>query len=150
MQERSSAIAMDGLVEVLGGKRVFKRALKSEEDMVSLVRRGLPYKSFASLLEIMELEPEFAPMYLGITKRTLQRRKQQEKLDALESDRVLRLAQVLVKSTEIFKDRPSALEWLRAENVNLSGKKPLDCLDTEIGERQVMDLLGRIEYGVYS
>jgi putative toxin-antitoxin system antitoxin component (TIGR02293 family) len=150
MEEHATAVVIKELVEVLGGKSVFKKPLKSEDALISIVRQGLPYQSYASLLETIEAKTEFAQLFLGITKRTLQRRQQKERLETLESDRVLRLAQVLVKSIDIFKDKPSAIEWLHAENINLGGQSPLDCLDTEIGEHRVMDLLGRIEYGIHS
>jgi putative toxin-antitoxin system antitoxin component (TIGR02293 family) len=150
MEQTSSVAALAGLVEVLGGRSVFRKPLTSEAALISIIRDGLPYKSFASLMKALELTPDFATPFLGINKRTLQRRQQKEKLEALESDRVVRLAQVFVKSRDVFGDKSSALEWLRTSNVNLGGHKPLDCLDTEIGERQVMDLLSRIEYGVYS
>jgi len=34
--------------------------------------------------------------------------------------------------------------------VGLGGETPLEYAETEVGAREVEDLLGRIEYGVYS
>ena len=43
-----------------------------------------------------------------------------------------------------------AVEWLRTQNRALGGKLPMDRLDTDLGAREVEDILGRIAYGVYS
>ena len=36
------------------------------------------------------------------------------------------------------------------ENRALAGARPLDLLDTEVGETEVRDVLGRIDYGLFS
>lgn len=150
MRENTATVELPQLIEVMGGRGVFKKSPKTEDALITQVRAGLPYQALAVLLETLNLPADFAFSFLGITKRTLQRRQQKAKLETLESDRVLRLARVFARSIGVFGDKPSAIEWLHAENVNLRSKKPLDCLDTEIGEQRVMDLLGRIEFGVYS
>ena len=43
-----------------------------------------------------------------------------------------------------------ARTWLAAPQHGLGGAIPLDYARTEVGAREVEDLLGRIEYGVYS
>lgn len=47
-------------------------------------------------------------------------------------------------------DEEKAVEWLQTPNRALGGERPLDQLDTDVGAREVEDLLGRIAYGVYS
>jgi putative toxin-antitoxin system antitoxin component (TIGR02293 family) len=43
-----------------------------------------------------------------------------------------------------------ASEWLRTPNRALGGLAPIDQLDTDLGVREVENILGRIAYGVYS
>jgi antitoxin PrlF len=40
--------------------------------------------------------------------------------------------------------------WFNRPNRALGGTKPLELLDTDAGVEQVVDLLNRIDYGVYS
>jgi putative toxin-antitoxin system antitoxin component (TIGR02293 family) len=47
-------------------------------------------------------------------------------------------------------DEKRAIQWLLIPNRALDGQRPFDQLDTDIGAREVEDLLGRIAYGVYS
>ncbi len=63
---------------------------------------------------------------------------------------MLRIAHLLDVASRVFDALESAADWLRSENLSLGGRTPLEYADTEIGAREVENLLGRIEYGVYS
>jgi putative toxin-antitoxin system antitoxin component (TIGR02293 family) len=54
------------------------------------------------------------------------------------------------RAIAVFGSRESALDWLRSPQFGLGGKIPLRYAETEVGAREVADLLGRIDYGVYS
>jgi putative toxin-antitoxin system antitoxin component (TIGR02293 family) len=54
------------------------------------------------------------------------------------------------KATEVLETKENARRWLGSAQVGLGGAIPLDYAETEVGAREVEDLLGRIEYGVYS
>ncbi|HSH84579.1 MAG TPA: MbcA/ParS/Xre antitoxin family protein [Guyparkeria sp.] len=48
-------------------------------------------------------------------------------------------------------DQAEAERWLESPKPALGGRIPLDVAQQgEEGERQVMDLLGRLEYGIFS
>lgn len=40
--------------------------------------------------------------------------------------------------------------WLTQVNVCLDGKRPIDLIGTEEGKAAVIELLGRIEHGIFS
>jgi putative toxin-antitoxin system antitoxin component (TIGR02293 family) len=90
-----------------------------------------------------------APM-LGISKATLHRRKATGRLDPAESDRVLRFARLMGKAIEVLETEENARSWLTASQYGLGGAVPLEYAGTEVGAREVEDLLGRIAYGVFS
>jgi putative toxin-antitoxin system antitoxin component (TIGR02293 family) len=50
----------------------------------------------------------------------------------------------------VFGERAKASRWLHNPNRALGGVSPLSLLDTDLGTREVEQILGRIEYGVYS
>lgn len=54
------------------------------------------------------------------------------------------------KAVEAMEGEERARRWLSSPQVGLGGAVPLDYAETEVGAREVEDLLGRIEYGVYS
>ena len=47
-------------------------------------------------------------------------------------------------------DRALAMEWLEAPARALAGHTPLQFARSEIGAREVEDLIGRLEHGVLS
>jgi putative toxin-antitoxin system antitoxin component (TIGR02293 family) len=100
----------------------------------------------ASLAVPME---KLVPM-LGISKATLHRRKAEGRLDQAESDRVVRFAKLMGKAVEVMESEENARQWLNSPQFGLGGAVPLEYAETEVGAREVENLLGRIEYGVYS
>ena len=87
---------------------------------------------------------------LGISKATLHRRKNSGRLDAAESDRVVRFARLLGRAAAVMETLDDGRRWLTSPQVGLGGAIPLEYAETEVGAREVENLLGRIEYGVYS
>jgi putative toxin-antitoxin system antitoxin component (TIGR02293 family) len=103
------------------------------------------------LAEKLDLGNAALSRKLGIPQRTMTRRlSQHSRLSAAESDRTVRLARVYATAVEMIGNQEKAVEWLRTPNRALAGERPLDQLDTDLGAREVEDVLGRIAYGVYS
>jgi len=143
--------AASAIAEVLGGRRVLGKAVKKPDDLAELVRKGLPASSVKVLAERLDVGNMVLSQKLGIPQRTLTRRLSQgSRLTAAESDRTVRLARVYARAVEMIGDEEKAVEWFRTPNRALGGERPLDQLDTDVGAREVEDILGRIAYGVYS
>jgi putative toxin-antitoxin system antitoxin component (TIGR02293 family) len=139
------------IAEVLGGRKVLGKTVKKPGDLAELVRKGLPVSSVKVLAERLDVGSTALSQKLGIPQRTLTRRlSQRSRLTAAESDRTVRLARVYASAIEMIGDEEKAVEWLRTPNRALGGQRPLDQLDTDVGAREVEDILGRIAYGVYS
>lgn len=139
------------IAEVLGGRKVLGKAVKNPGDLAELVRKGLPAGSVIALAERLDVGNTVLSQKLGIPQRTLTRRlSERSRLTAAESDRAVRLARVYANAVEMIGDEENAVEWLRTPNRALGGERPLDQLDTDVGAREVEDILVRIAYGVYS
>lgn len=138
------------LTEFMGGASVVGSP-KSHFDFIELIRTGLPSKVIACVVKSSALSEDVIYTSLRIAKRTAARRKATaSRLKPTESELIYRLSKVLVTAAEVFGDRDKAREWLLSENRALHGNRPIDLLDTAIGFEVVMDVLCRIEYGVYS
>ena len=118
--------------------------------MIGLVESGLPFAELNALRASLDLPMERLTPMLGISKATLHRRKAAGRLGREESDRVVRFARLMGKALEVFEGEVPARSWLNSPQVGLGGAVPLDYAETELGAREVEDLLSRIEYGVYS
>ncbi len=141
----------DTIVEILGGRKVLGKGIKSPDDLTHLIRKGLPAGSITVLAAKLHLGNSALSGKLGIPQRTLTRRLSQAlRLTPAESDRTVRMARVYANAVEMIGDEERAIEWLSAPNRALGGERPIDRLDTDTGARVVEDILGRIAYGVYS
>lgn len=140
--------AMEYVLEALGGPKVFKSAVPTSAELRDRVRTGLPYQSLESLRERLNLSLPEAAAILHVPLRTLARRRQERRLDADESDRLYRLARVAAQAVAVLGTEEKAATWLRRANRALNGDAPIALLDTDVGTRQVEDILGRIEHGV--
>lgn len=134
-----------------GGKFDFGQTEKfNAANVIDSIRAGLPIQELEQLRASLDLPIEKLASRLGISKATLHRRKQSGRLIAEESDRVVRFARLMGKAVAVFESEQDARRWLTSPQYGLGGAIPLDYAETEIGAREVEDLLGRIEYGVYS
>jgi putative toxin-antitoxin system antitoxin component (TIGR02293 family) len=68
----------------------------------------------------------------------------------VKADRLFRLARIAAQASAALGSEEKASHWLHAANHALGGGAPLELLDTDLGARQVEELLGRIEHGVNS
>lgn len=138
------------MLTLLGGPRVFSRKIRDAGDLQHALREGFPYAAFEACLETLEWKSSDLAELLGVATRTLARRKSSRQLSPTESDRLYRIAYIARMATDVFGTLEKARAWLHAENQALGGNTPISFLDTEVGERQVEDLLNRINYGVLS
>ena len=122
----------------------------SSGKLIAAIGAGLPVAELEVLRASLDLPMEKLASKLGISIATIQRRKVQGRLDPVESDRVMRFARLMGKAVSVFGNEEDARRWLSAAQFGLGGAVPLDYAKTEVGAREVENLLGRIEHGVYS
>ena len=118
--------------------------------LINCINAGLPIYELEELQARLELPMDKLASKLGISIATIQRRRQRGRLDPGESDRVLRFARLFGKAVALFENEQDARQWLNSPQFGLGGAVPLDYASTEVGAREVENLLGRIEFGVYS
>ena len=138
------------LTKFMGGRSVVGSP-KSDFEFIEILRRGLPSKVIECVVKSSAVSEEVIYNALRIAKRTAARRKASAaRLKAGESELIYRFSKVLVTATEIFGNRDKARDWLLKENRALNGNRPIALLDTGIGFEDVLNVLHRIEFGVYS
>lgn len=139
------------IVEVLGGRKTFKRPVRSTDDLAEQVRSGLPASTVALLAAALSLERAQVAERLNIPQRTLSRRlATKSRLTHDESDRTLRMARVVALAKEVLGTDEKASRWMSNPNRALGGRRPFDQLDTEPGVRLVEEVLYGIAYGMFS
>ena len=134
---------------MLGASPHGQKGASSTAYLRSAVRKGLPFSAFETVLREVDLPQKQLSTILGIPTRTIARRKEIRQLTAAESDRLYRVARVAVHAASVLGDMDKARAWLKRPNRGLGDEVPLSLLDTDIGARQVEDVLVRLEYGIH-
>jgi putative toxin-antitoxin system antitoxin component (TIGR02293 family) len=91
-----------------------------------------------------------APTALGISERTLTRRRGEGRLTAFESDRLYRLISLYALAADVLGGLDAAIEWMRNPALALGNETPLRHARTEGGAKQVATLLARINHGIFT
>jgi putative toxin-antitoxin system antitoxin component (TIGR02293 family) len=119
--------------------------------LLAKVQAGLPYRAIEHLQRNLDLPMSRVAEVVDIRPRTLSRRKEEGRLEPDESDRLLRASRVFGRTLELFEaDVAEARAWLGRPQRALGDTVPLDLLRTELGAREVEDLIGRLEQGVFA
>jgi len=113
------------------------------------ISKGLPFSELEHLRNEIDEPFESLARQLSISRSTLQRRRAERRLSPQESDRLMRFWRIVQHATKVFGTVDRARQWLKYPQRGLGGAVPLDYASSEIGAREVDDLLGRIDYAVY-
>ena len=135
------------VVEELGGEQALGRALSSERELRQAIRDGFPPAVVEELMRASGLTLKELAGALDLSPRSLQRRRRTGRLARYESDRLYRLARIVALANQYLGDHGRAMRWLKHPNRALGGLAPVAAIDTELGARQVENILGRIAYG---
>lgn len=114
---------------------------------VATIRQGYSKRYVAELAAKLHVSQQQLLQAIGLSPRTIRGRT--DRLSPLETDRLVRVEQVFKKACEVVGTEEEAASWLSQPAYGFGGIKPLDLLDTEVGTREVFNLLGSIEWGQY-
>jgi putative toxin-antitoxin system antitoxin component (TIGR02293 family) len=143
------------LVQVLGGRQ-FLGSLRlditrlDEQALIAGIRSGLPFEALEAVASRFGLGATELVRILRLPQRTLARRKQARMLTADESDRLMRVARIAALAEETLGSAARAGRWLHEPNAALGSVPPIRWLDTDLGAKEVEELLIRVGHGVYS
>lgn len=115
------------------------------------VEAGFSFNALERLGKSTGLSLESLRVAVRITPRTLTRRRKERKLSPEESDRLVSISRLLAQTFELFEgNKESGIRWITSPNRALNGQSPLEAAATETGAREVENLIGRLEHGVFA
>jgi putative toxin-antitoxin system antitoxin component (TIGR02293 family) len=122
----------------------------NEINLVERARRGISKKTLVKVSKFSGISMRELSSLLPVSLRTLQRYNDDDLLEPYVSERVLLITEVLARGLDVFQSAEKLQHWLHTPAAALGNRTPLSLLDTSFGARMVTDMLGRMEYGVYS
>lgn len=87
---------------------------------------------------------------MGVSTRTLQRELEHKQLSKDLSDRFLQLLDLYKEGVEAFFTIDNFQSWLKEEQVNLYGNRPIELIQSVSGIQQVKEEILRLKHGIIS
>jgi putative toxin-antitoxin system antitoxin component (TIGR02293 family) len=119
--------------------------------LIRKLQMGLSFRALKSFSSASNIPISEIGDSMQVPERTLARRRVAGRLSSEESEKLLRLSCIFEQAVRLFEgDVKAAVAWLRSPKRALAYTAPLTYARTEIGARQVEDLIGRLEQGVFA
>lgn len=139
----------DKVAMVLGGSMTLKTTVISTRDLAAAVTSGLPKQSLKRTAQRLYSEPKRVNelVYKLVPEATYKRR---TRLTQGESEKTERLARVIAAAEHVWEDDQATREWLTKSHPELGNRTPIECAMSELGAREVEELLDKLFYGIPS
>ena len=125
--------------------------LDNDLQMAKLVAEGLPAATLRHLAAAFQTMPSGMASLVNITEKTILRRLSAKgRLKPDESERVARIMRVFDRAVDVLQSEDKARRWLAKPLRVLDGKSPMQLMVSEPGAREVEQVLGRLEHGVFA
>jgi putative toxin-antitoxin system antitoxin component (TIGR02293 family) len=129
----------------------FALAEKPLLDVLPLVRHGLPAAMFEQVAATLGLSSTSLAAKLGIARRTVTRKRGNgAPLSSETSEKLLRVARIRNLGRLLFSTDQAVSEWLSKTDTALGDMAPIDVLDTDLGAREVENLLRSLAHGQFA
>ena len=117
--------------------------------LIDIIRNGIHFRTFWRFAHTIPFTLNDWSSYLHVSERTMQRYQSEQKtFDPLQSEKIIEIALLFKKGSEVWGDSDKFHSWLDTESIALGKIKPKSLLDSSIGIQMLNDEIGRIEYGV--
>jgi putative toxin-antitoxin system antitoxin component (TIGR02293 family) len=146
MEDEMSIDAL-AVARILGGDDTLGRRVRTVSELRHAVEEGLPVLALdATVRHVTSNDRDAAELkYRIVPKTTLHRRR---RLTSEESQRLERLARMAALAERVWEDDELAHEFLRSPQPQLGGDRPMDLARSDLGTREVEDLLLKLEYSL--
>jgi putative toxin-antitoxin system antitoxin component (TIGR02293 family) len=138
------------LVNILG-KKFIRQKIASPFDYITIASKGLNAHIIRNFSTHFKIPRDTTADYLNVSEPTVYRWiRDNKKLDRNLSIQLFELTDLFLYGIEVFENKDIFFKWLELSNTALGGLEPKELLEMPGGITKVKNILGRIEYGVYS
>ena len=142
-------VTAERIANVLGGSRVLGRRVNSMRELDELVREGMPKAALDTFVDALRASRhgEFAVRLRNqIVPRATYRRVDRFSLQVSETTE--RMARLYAMALSVFDDAEAATHFMSNTHPELDGRTPFEAALTEIGGREVEEVIERGLHGL--
>src|SRR5450759_297595 len=135
------------IADVMGGTTILDHEISTVSDLADAISGGLPKAALRNTVgRVFDSRSDVTSfVYRIVPEATYKRR---TRLTPTESERTERLARVIANAEYVWDNTEDAREWLRKPHPELGGQTPIETAMTELGARQVEDVMAKLFYGL--
>jgi putative toxin-antitoxin system antitoxin component (TIGR02293 family) len=112
---------------------------------------GFPYKKFEKIVSLIPFTQKEWANILNLSERTLQRYSNDNtSFEGIYVDRILHIEELIRLGLETFTNADAFYRWLKREKHVLGKTLNFESLSSTRGIQDIIDQIGRIQYGVYT
>ena len=124
---------------------------KKTETEIKIIENGLSTVVFRDLCGLLDISDKALAEIIKLPVSTLAKRKKKGYFSSTESERIYRILNLYKQALDTFDGNEEyARKWLKEDAYGLGGVSPLKFAKTELGAREVEQLLIRIDEGVFA
>lgn len=144
------------LNNAMQNRSVLKKAANKPESLmtsfekIGMIKEGISKEDLENLKEKAGFDYTQLSKVLSVARATLINKKGNDKFDIGLSEKIVSVADIYSYGYEVFEDESRFNNWIFRSNLALGGQSPYDLLDNQYGREEIKNLIGRIDYGVYS
>jgi putative toxin-antitoxin system antitoxin component (TIGR02293 family) len=117
---------------------------RDSQEGIRCLLEGLPTEGWDRLVERLGISEQQLARVVHIPPTTLYRRKQRGHFTPEESERLWRLARLVIHADQVFRTPEGVARWFSQPNRALGGATPLEYARTPLGAEEVERVLERI------
>lgn len=138
------------LAPLLAPDTAFPEFFMDNHAKAMLVQQGISKHAFEHFKKAAHLDYDQLAQLIGVSRKTLINKKGAEVFDRLVSEQLLSLAELYSHGAAALGSLAAFVHWLQVPCRAFGGQLPFGLLATQFGRREVDQVLGRIEWGVYA
>ena len=144
------SVPVEKIAEVLGGQRVLGRRVRSMLELDTIVREGMPKSALDTFIALLIAPNCGADFTVQLRNKIVPRATYQrvERFNLQVGETTERLARLYALALSVFDDRAAVTRFLMTPHPELENRTPFDVALTEIGGRQVEEIIERGLHGL--
>lgn len=139
-------IGHQDILAVLGGRTAIGRGVRTLADLDAAVHAGLPRQVLDRVVEVVAPAAERTSLRNRVVPRASYQRRR--RLSAAHSATTERLARVAAMARWVWEDDEKVRQFLWRPHPELADRRPIDVALTELGAREVEEIIARGVHGL--
>jgi len=144
------SVSASEIAKVLGGRRVLGRTVRNMRELEAIVREGMPKSALDRLIVFLTPPNRGKDLSVQLRNKIVPRATYQrvDRFNLQVGETTERLARLYALALSVFEDREPATRFLMSPHPELGDRRPFDVALTEIGGREVEEVIERGLHGL--